>query len=124
LQAARLGAAVAELGSLGVLAMLHLFTVADRFQIEGRGCVLVPGFPCEPGDPNVNRGARIRLRTPTGREIDTFVKEIEMISYRKRPEKIAAPVLLPHDITKDDVPVGTEVLLLEETYETIKRPDA
>ena len=115
---------MAQLSTLGVLAMLHLFTVADTFQIEGRGCVLVPGLPCEPGDPNVNRGARIRLRAPCGREIDTFVKEIEMISYRTRPAKIAAPILLPHDLTKDDVPVGTEVLLLEEIYETIKRPDA
>ncbi|EEF59008.1 hypothetical protein [Pedosphaera parvula] len=102
--------------------MLRLFIVADRFQIAGRGCVLVPGLPCEPGDPIVHRGARIRLRTPTGREIDTFVKELELISYRKRPQKFAAPVLLPHDIMKDDVPVGTEVLLLEETYKTVKQP--
>ena len=42
-----------------------------------------------------------------------------MISYRKRPEKICIPVLLPMDITKHDVPVGTEVLLLEEKYEPI-----
>jgi len=103
--------------------MLHLFTVADRFEIEGRGCVLIPGLPCEPGDPIVKRGARIRLRTPVGSELDTFVKEIEMIGYRKKPEKIAAPILLPRDISKDDVPVGTEVLLVEEKYETIEKRD-
>jgi hypothetical protein len=104
--------------------MLHLFTVADRFQIEGRGCVLVPGLSCEPGAPNINRGARIRLRTPSGREFDTFIKDIEMITYRKVPEKITAPICLPRDITKDDVPVGTDVLLLEESYDTITKPDA
>jgi hypothetical protein len=108
---------------LAVTAMLHLFTVADRFQIEGRGCVLVPGLPTEPGSPNVPRGARIRLRTPDGREIDTVIKAIEMISYRKRPEKICVPILLPKDITKEDVPVGTEVLLLEEKFETITTHD-
>src|SRR5207302_1237007 len=93
---------VAELGSLAVSAMLHLFTVADRFQIEGRGCVLVPGLPTEPGSPNVSRGARIRLRTPEGKETDTLIVGLEMISYRKRPEKICIPILLPNDITKDD----------------------
>jgi len=100
--------------------MLLLFTVAERFQIEGRGCVLVPGIPCEPGFPSVDRGARIRLRTPTGREIDTFIRELEMIRYQKPPEKIAAAVLLPHDITKEDVPIGTEVLLMDEADNTIK----
>ncbi len=101
--------------------MLHLFTVADRFQIEGRGCVLVPGLPTEPGSPNVVRGARIRLRTPEGKETDTLIKELELISYRKRPEKICIPILLPSDITKDDVPIGTEVILLEQKYETITK---
>ena len=108
-------------GLLAVIAMLHLFTVADRFQIEGRGCVLVPGLPCEPGGPIVKRGARIRLRTPAGRELDTFVAGIEMISYRKRPATFTAPIILPNDITKDDVPVGTEVLLIEENYQTFKK---
>ena len=93
---------------------LHLFTVADRFQIDGRGCVLVPGLPTEPDSPNVPEGARIRLRTPEGKETDTFIKAIELICYRKKPEKICIPILLPKDITKEDVPVGTEVLLIEE----------
>ncbi len=91
--------------------MIRLFTVVDRFQIEGRGCVLVPGLSCEPGAPVVDRGAHIRLRTPSGRELDTFIKDIEHIRYAKMPEKIAAPICLPSDITKEDVPVGTEVLL-------------
>ena len=99
--------------------MQHLFTVADRFQIEGRGCVLVPGLPTEPGSPDVVRGALIRLRRPDGREIDTCIKEIEMISYRKRPEKICIPILLPKDVTKEDVPVGTEVFLIEEIHDSI-----
>ena len=103
--------------------MLHLFIVADRFQIEGRGCVLVPGLRTEPGSPNLSKGARIRLRTPEGKETDTFIEELEMISYRKRPEKIYIPVLLPRDITKDDVPVGTDALWLEEKYETITRSE-
>ena len=75
--------------------------------------MLAPGVPTEPGVPDVSRGDRIRLRKPNGKEIDTFIKEIEMICYRKRPEKICIPILLPKDFTKDDIPVGTEVFLLE-----------
>jgi hypothetical protein len=65
-------------------------------------------------------GARIRLRTPTSKEIDTCVENLEAIGFGKPPRKIACPFLLPNNITVDDVPAGTEVLLLEETYETIK----
>ena len=52
--------------------------------------------------------------------MDTTVRGIEHIRYIKEPEKITFPILLPEDITKDDVPVGTEVLLLEEIYETVR----
>ncbi len=103
--------------------MLHLFTVTDVFQIEGRGCVLVPGISSDPGDPIVERGARLQLQTPSGKVIDTFMKEVEMISYRKRPIKITTPILLPKDIKKDDVPIGTKVWLLEETSKVIKSPN-
>jgi hypothetical protein len=94
--------------------ILHSFTVADVFLIEGRGCVLVPGLPTEPESPVVKTGARIQLRTPAGRVIDTTIKAIEMITYRKRPEKICCPILLPKDITKDDVPIGTDVYLVQD----------
>lgn len=104
--------------------MLHLFTVADVFMIEGRGCVLLLGLPTEPGSPNIRRGARIRLQAPAGRVIDTSIRAIEMISYRKRPEKIYVPILLPDDISKNDVPIGTEVILLDDKVEIVKTPNA
>jgi hypothetical protein len=97
--------------------MLHLFTVADVFVIEGRGCVLVPGLPTEPGSPNVQRDAKIRLKTPSGKFIDTTIRAIEMVTYRKRPEKMCLPILLPDGIGKDDVPIGTEVILFEDEIE-------
>lgn len=100
--------------------MLRLFTVTDRFQIESRGCVLIPGVSCEPGDPVVRVGDRIRLQMPSGNDFDTTVRGIEHIRYAKMPEKITFPVLLPENITKDEVPVGTEVFLLEEKYETVQ----
>jgi hypothetical protein len=95
-----------------VVGVVHLFTVADRFQIEERGCVLIPGLPTEAGSPKVQQGARILLRTPDGLEIQTLVEAIEFIRYAKQPEKICDPILLPKDLTKDQVPVGTEVFLI------------
>ena len=99
--------------------MTHLFTVADCFQITGRGCVLVPGLSTDPGAPAIGRNSKIRLRTPIGAEIDTFIKDTEMITYRKKPEKVTVPVLLPNNIAKEQVPPGTEVFLLDENFEII-----
>ena len=104
--------------------MLHLFTVTDVFMLNGRGCVLVPGLSTEPNSPNVKEGARIRLQTPSGRVINTSISAIEHIRYSKRPEKICLPILLPDGLTKDDVPIGTEVILLEDEYEIAKTPSA
>ena len=81
-----------------------LFIVEDAFQISGRGCVLVPGPSTEPGDP-------IRLVKPDGHAIDTCVRGVEMIHRRPPPKVVTAPILLPKEITKDQVPVGTRVLL-------------
>ena len=104
--------------------MLLLFTISDSFMIEGRGCVLVPGLSTEAGSPNVKPGARIRLRTPTGKVINTCIRAIEFISYRQQPEIICLPILLPDGISKDDVPIGTEVILIEDAPELAKSPDA
>lgn len=104
--------------------MLHLFTVVDVFAIEGRGYVLVPGLSTEPGSTNVKQAARIRLKTPTGKVIDTSVRAIEMILYRNRPEKICIPISLPDGITKNDVPIGTEVILLGDEDEIVTTPGA
>ena len=89
-----------------------LFVVEDAFQITGRGCVLVPGPSAEPGGPALRVGDRIRLIKPDGQEIDTQVRGVEMIHRRPPPKVITAPILLPKEITKDQVPVGTRVLLI------------
>lgn len=100
--------------------MLHLFTVSDSFQLEGRGCVLLPGISGEPGAPNLRKGAHILLRTPSGAETDTYINDLEFIRYTRPPEKRCVPISLPKEIEKRNVPAGTDVLLLDEKYETIK----
>ena len=99
--------------------MTYLFSVEDRFSIEGRGVILVPGIPRDPGLPVVRDGARIQLRKPDLTVVDTFIRSLEMIRYRPElpPDKRTIPILLPKDFHKFDVPIGTEVFLHDETNE-------
>jgi translation elongation factor EF-Tu-like GTPase len=68
-----------------------LFTVSDRFAIDGRGTVLVPGVPWE-GVPTVKRGDPVILRTPLGEIIETTIEEVE----RMMGSRIEAS---PHAVT-------------------------
>jgi len=88
-----------------------LFVVEDAFQITGRGCVLAPGPAAEPGAQPIRVGDRLLLRKPDGQSVDTVIQAVEMLGRRPRPKVITAPILLPREITKDDVPIGTEVWL-------------
>ena len=97
-----------------------LFIVEDAFQINGRGCVLAPGPSVEPGAQIVRVGDRIRLLKPNGEIIDSVIRGLEMLGRRPRSQVITAPILLPKDITKADVPKGTKVILLGVS-ETAKR---
>ena len=89
-----------------------LFVVEDAFQISGWGCVLVPGPSAEAGGRALRVGDPIRLVKPDGQTVDTFVRGIEMIHRRPSAEVITAPILLPKEITKDQVPAGTRVWLI------------
>lgn len=93
--------------------MTLLFVVEERFQISGRGCVLAPGASTEPGSPIVKVGDPLRLKTPDGRVIDTRVLGIEMLNFRRIPVRITAPILLPPELSAEDVPSGTEVYLMK-----------
>jgi hypothetical protein len=90
-----------------------LFIVDAISQIANRGCALIPGPPIEPGSAELHVGYPIRLLTPEGVSIHTKIAGIEIANYgSKRPDKITAPILLPQDITKDRVPLGTKVFLM------------
>lgn len=88
------------------------FIVEEAFQITGRGCVLVPGLSAEEGSQPIRIGDRVWVRKPDGRSFDTVIAGVEMFGRRSRPKVITTPILLPEDVTKGDVPIGTEVWLL------------
>ncbi|MBQ0935325.1 hypothetical protein KAK11_08300 [Ideonella paludis] len=91
-----------------------LFTVELAFQIKNRGCVLAPGPNANWAGPPVRVGSPILLRMPDGGEIRSHIRGLEHLNYgSRRPEKLTLPILLPAPITKEQVPPGTEVHLLQ-----------
>ena len=88
--------------------MIFLSKVEDSFTIQQRGCILVPGLP-HPSDtiPVIKKNSEITLRRPDGSEIQTNIRDLEMIS--RRPSVPFTPILLPSSLTKEDVPIGTEL---------------
>jgi hypothetical protein len=85
-----------------------LFCVTDVFEISGRGSILVPGIP-HSFSPPVWRGAPLLLRRPDGTTIVTALGDLPMINATATRQSTA--ILLPGDIKKSDIPIGTEVWL-------------
>ena len=59
------------------------------------------------------------LETPEGILIDTHIRGIEMINYGTVPETLptTAPILLPPNLAKDDISIGTRVFLVRRDRE-------
>ena len=88
---------------------VHSSIIEDVVQIDGRGCVVVPGLLLD-ANPRVCIGDPVRLIHPSGTEIQTFVAGIEMIRALDRK---VMPILLPNGIYKEDLPIGTELVITE-----------
>jgi len=88
----------------------RLFVVERTFTVFGRGIALLPGVPkFEPG-PRVAPGMSIELRRPDGTILATTIRAIE---WFQTPPQPAAPLLMPAEIAKEEVPEGTEVWLAD-----------
>jgi hypothetical protein len=79
--------------------------IDDVFQIAGRGCVVTPGIPKGTAF-RLKVGDSLLLRRPDGSELHTVLRGIEMGGS---PEFPAIPILLGAEVTKEQVPVGTEI---------------
>jgi len=85
---------------------VFLSKVDDVFQLTGRGCVVVPGIP-ESWDKKVIKvGDAIILKRPDMPEICTVVQGLEM-GARTTPK--ITPLLLGDGVSKEMVPIGTEL---------------
>lgn len=82
----------------------RLFTVSDTFTIRGRGLVPVPGF-VPVGEERFRVGDPLLLKRPDGSEVRTAIGGLELLD----PNPNRDVVVLLKELTKDDVPIGTEV---------------
>lgn len=98
--------------STGIL----ISVVAEVFAIEGRGCVVVPGLPFSMLTTLTHpRGTPITLRRPDGSEIQTSIRDLEMVSRATVP---FVAILFPLPIAKTDIPIGTELWYFPDASDT------
>ena len=79
--------------------------VEDTFVIPRRGLVLCPDAEVPEG-VTIRRGDPVELRTPDSRTTQTRIRAIEILT--PNPKRIL-PMILEAPLTKDDVPVGSEI---------------
>jgi hypothetical protein len=84
-----------------------LFIVEDTFFIKGRGLLPVPGMVCRGGE-RLRVGDALLLKRPDGSCLDWKIGGIELIS-NSPPRPKNEVVILLRGLSKDDVPIGTEV---------------
>jgi hypothetical protein len=89
-----------------------LFTVEDAYQITGRGCVIVSSQPHSGVNFRLKARDQIQLRNPDGRVTETYIAAIEILCGPQVTNHMA--LMLPSDITKLDVPKGTEIWLMKD----------
>ena len=92
-----------------------LFVIEDVFNITGRGNVVTGER--EPDSPEFRVGSKIILVRPDGEEFITEVMGIELFIpiNNKISNRKYVGVLLKNVTAKEDVPIGTEVFLNEES---------
>ena len=78
---------------------MFLFKVDERFMVTGHGLILVPGL----GDKEAIVGDPIRIVRPDQTTVETIIRGIVWNEFRD--------ILVGNDLTKDDVPIGSEVWL-------------
>jgi hypothetical protein len=92
---------------------LFRFTVIETFQIEGRGLIIAPFFGVDKYE--FDRNEKVRISRPDGTATETTAEfEVPLVSPMP---KVHQAVCVLRNLTKDDVPIGSEVTLLEKTEE-------
>lgn len=89
--------------------MRLLFRVEDVFEVPGKGRVIVP-LQSDGFDFKIRAADLVQLRTPDGFVFDTYIASIELLKPQHGNCRMA--IMLPRDLAKLDIPIGTEVWLL------------
>ena len=92
----------------------------EAFHVEGRGTVVTLEDPCDwriPAREVVKRREAIRILRPDQSSVKTFIKDFEFM--RKFGGGEALIILLPNDVSVDDVPPESLIFLEREDSEPI-----
>ena len=90
------------------------------FFIEGTGTILcLPKeefWSLKPGE-DIYRRERIQIRRPDGTYVSTYIKNLEFINRGRENGSIS--LSLPHDISPNDIPSGSELWLERDDNEPV-----
>ena len=95
----------------------QLFVVDDTFEIKGRGLILAAGISPE-GEERFRVGDLIRLQRPDGSAAVVRIDGLEILSPNLRN---IFPILLT-SVSKNDVPIGTEVWSVDSDAKPHENP--
>lgn len=97
------------------ISMTEILTVADHFEIRGRGLVLVPDFDAPMAEKWKNFSDTVVVLTPTGQRLE-LQADFTLIHFNIRdPDsaKVGTPwrvsIALPSG-TKQTIPIGSKLL--------------
>lgn len=89
-----------------------LSKIEQVFQFNDLGCIIVPGIPTEIKNRcKLKVGDEIELRFPDGKVMSTKIASINMVCGTPSPPPI--PLMLPKEIKKNEIEIGTEVWIDE-----------
>ncbi|MBN2193315.1 MAG: hypothetical protein JW751_10910 [Polyangiaceae bacterium] len=92
--------------------MHRLLTVTDTFAIKGRGLVLAPDVDL---GSEAQLALAVELRRPDGSRLSsTALAQVPFVTPPNPNRRLRHVLTLPADVGKDEVPVGTQVWVVEE----------
>jgi hypothetical protein len=105
--------------------LVELLVIEDRFQITGRGVILTPDFST-PKKRWQNRIEKVSVITPAGQAIEANA-EINHVHFSIRDPQVPLDrrwriVVMITDRSKEELPVGSRVLVLPEARDAIIEP--
>jgi hypothetical protein len=89
--------------------MMFLTTVQHSFNVQTRGCYIVPVM--WKSDLKICEGEKVELRAPDGKVLNS---EIVEITTGKSTSGRFLAIRLGRALTNDDVPEGTEIWLVDQ----------
>jgi hypothetical protein len=109
------------------MGLTELLTVQERFQHNGIGLTLVPDFPLPPGRWKDFSGEIVVIH-PDGREF-TAEGHFNMWHFEFRDPKVSLDkrwriVLTLSEVLKDDVPLGSKIMVSKEIADAVLHGNA